>query len=133
MELTQTGFANKLAGKSFTTESGCLCHFYKLPNYQRPYNLYSEIRQGHILLNRVAEVLKQSFQVGGENLTLLDFIWRNEHLKNDILFQNSGVKPAFLIMIKSLKPVNYIRTENDTCLSLEFINVRKRQQHCKVL
>ena len=52
----------------------CLFHFYKLRNYQRPYNLYSEIPQERIFLNRVAEVLKQSFQVRGENLTLLDFM-----------------------------------------------------------
>ena len=52
----------------------CLCHFYKLRNYQRPYNLCSEIRQERILLNIVAEVSKQSFQVRGENLTLLDFM-----------------------------------------------------------
>ena len=39
----------------------CLCHFYKLRNYQRPYNLYSEIRQERILLNRVARGLKTKF------------------------------------------------------------------------
>ena len=52
----------------------CLCHFYKLRNYQRPYNLYSEIPQERILLNRVADVLKQSFQVRGDHLTLFDFM-----------------------------------------------------------
>ena len=51
-----------------------LCHFYKLRNDQRPYNLYSEIPQERILLNRLAEVLKQSFQVRGEHLTLFDCI-----------------------------------------------------------
>ena len=51
-----------------------LCRFYKLRNYQRPCNLYSEIPQERILLNRVAEVLKNSFQVRGEHLTLFDFI-----------------------------------------------------------
>ena len=51
-----------------------LCHFYKLWNYQRLYNLHSEIPQERILRNRVAEVLKQSFQVRGELLTLFDFI-----------------------------------------------------------
>ena len=35
-----------------------LCHFYKLWNYERPYNLYSEIPKESILRNRVAEVLK---------------------------------------------------------------------------
>ena len=42
----------------------------------------------------------------------------NKHLKNDVLFQNSGVKPAFPIMTKSLKTVNYSRTENDIFVSL---------------
>ena len=113
MELTQTGFAKKLAGKSFTTESGIdrgyrrLCHFYKLRNYQRPYSLYSEIPQERILQNMVAEVLKQSFQVRGEHLTLFDFI-EKQTLKKRFLFHNLGVKPAFLIMTKSLKTVNYI-------------------------
>ena len=51
-----------------------LCHFYKLRNYQRTYNLYSEISKESILRNRVAEVLKQSFQVRGEHLTLFDFV-----------------------------------------------------------
>ena len=96
---------------------GCLCHFYKLRNYQRPYNLYSEIRQERILLNRVAEILKQSFQVRGENLTLLDFM-EKQTLEKRCLFQNSGMKPAFLIMTKSLKTANYIITENDIFVSL---------------
>ena len=51
-----------------------LRHFYKLQNDQRPYNLYSEIPQERILLNRLAEVLKQSFQVRGEHLTQFDCI-----------------------------------------------------------
>ena len=51
-----------------------LCHFYKLRNYQRPYNLYSEIPQERILRNKVAEVLKRNFQVRRKHLTLFDFI-----------------------------------------------------------
>ena len=76
MELTQTGFLKKLAGKSFTTESGidaCVT-FINCGIIRDRINLYSEIRQERILLNRVAEVLIQSFQVRGENLTLLDFM-----------------------------------------------------------
>ena len=48
-----------------------LCHFYKLRNDQRPYNLCSEIPQERIPRNRVAEVFKQNFQVRGEHLTLI--------------------------------------------------------------
>ena len=51
-----------------------LCHFYKLRNYQRLYNLYSEISQERILWNKIAEVLKRSFQVRRKHLTLFDFI-----------------------------------------------------------
>ena len=51
-----------------------LCYFYKLWNYQRLHDLCSEIPQERILRNRVAEVLKQSFQVRGEHLTLSDVI-----------------------------------------------------------
>ena len=51
-----------------------LCHFYKLRSYQRSYNLFSEILQERILRNMVTEVLKQSFQVRGEHLTLFDVI-----------------------------------------------------------
>ena len=62
----------------------CLCHFYKLRNYQRPYNLYSEIPQERIVLNRVAEVLKQ---VKGEHLTLFDFMEKQTLEKRCFFFK----------------------------------------------
>ena len=47
-----------------------------------------------------------------------DCIEKQTH-KNHDLFYNSGVEPAFLIMTKSLKTVNYIRNENGIFVSLE--------------
>ena len=73
MKPTQAAFAKKLAGKSFAIESGIdACVTFQLRNDQKPYNLYSEIPQERILLNRLAEVLKQSFQVRGKHLTQFD-------------------------------------------------------------
>ena len=75
MELTQTGFAKKLAGKSFTTESGIdACVTFINCGIIRD-------RITYILkydMNWVAEVLKQSFQVRGENLTLLVFMEKQD-------------------------------------------------------
>ena len=71
MELTQTGFAKKLAGKSFTTEIGTdACVTFTNCGIIRDRTTY--ILRYH-KWNRVAEVLKQSFQVRGEHFTLFDF------------------------------------------------------------
>ena len=63
-----------------------LCHFYKLRNYQRLYNLYSEVPQERILRNRFTKVLKQSFQVRGEHLTLFDFQEKQTLVKRCFVF-----------------------------------------------
>ena len=69
VELTQTGFAKKLAGKLFTTESGI--------------DACDTFTNFGIIRDRITYILKyhknvcfgkQSFQVRGEHLTLFDFI-----------------------------------------------------------
>ena len=73
VELTQTGFAKKLAGKSFTTESGIDVSI-TFTNCGIIRDRITYILKYHNVLNRVTEVLKQSFQVRGEHLTLFGFI-----------------------------------------------------------
>ena len=59
----RTGFAKKLAGKSFIIESGIdACVTFPNCGMIRDRITYSEIPQERILLNRVSDVVKQSLQ-----------------------------------------------------------------------
>ena len=65
-------------------------------------------------LNRI-QILKQSFQMKGNTVLknvacvqpTLNRGWAGTQAKKRRLFHNSVVKPAFLIMMRSLKTVNY--------------------------